>query len=223
MPASGVLDVAAGNQITTRAGRAIVTEVQPAGQETIIFADYGSGIPQPHVAEGIDGVSSPPEQDYPPFAMGSRVQVASSWLEDDIGRQGTVKQPPTAWELAGYEKVLLDGDAICRYFQRGALVAVPCSGGNGGQLSLVEAVPSELVAPARQASSRRHVPKGQACGWIEERLGNKRRKNSSVSYYYCWDDGEGRHRKSIPVRKRSMVQQMWGERRPVAGILAVLM
>lgn len=222
VPASPVLDVATGDQITTRAGRAIVTDVQPAGQETIIFADYGNGVPQPHVAEGIDAVSSPPKQQRSPFTMGSRVQVISSWLEDDIGRQGTVKRPPTVWELAGYEKVLLDGDAICRYFQRGALIAVLCSGGDNSQLRLVEAASSEPVSLVHKASPRRHVPKGQASGWIEERLGNKRRKNPSVSYYYCWDDGEGRHRRYIPVRKRGRVQQLWAERRSVAEILAAL-
>ena len=35
----------------------------------------------------------------------------------------------------------------------------------------------------RCSGGRRHRPKGQASGWIEERLGNRSRANPSVSYY----------------------------------------
>jgi hypothetical protein len=60
--------------------------------------------------------------------------------------------------------------------------------------------------------SRRHTPKGKACGWIEERQGNKSRKKASVSFYYKWDDAEGRGSRYIPAGKVQEVTAMVYER-----------
>jgi hypothetical protein len=57
-----------GDRLVTTSGIATVTHIDQAGNEQIFWADYGSGIPQPHVSEGILSVSpsssesSPPEQ-----------------------------------------------------------------------------------------------------------------------------------------------------------------
>jgi len=48
---------------------------------------------------------------------------------------------------------------------------------------------------------RRHTPKGKACGWIEERVVNKKREKPSVSYYHKWDDAEGSRSRYIPPGK----------------------
>jgi hypothetical protein len=40
-----------GEQITTRSGTARVTRLEPAGEEVIVWADYGSGIEHPHGRE----------------------------------------------------------------------------------------------------------------------------------------------------------------------------
>lgn len=140
VPQPPPLQVAPGDTITTCSGPATVTEVAIAGQAQLIFADYGSGIPQPHIPEGIDSISSPPEHSPSPSS----------------GR------------------------------------------------------------------TRRHTPKGDASGWIEERMGNKSRKTPTLSYYYCWDDAAGRHRKYIPARKLWRVQQLWDMRRSVDEILEYL-
>lgn len=44
-------DVCLGGLITTRSGTAAVTQIQRLGRELILWADYGSGIAQPHVRE----------------------------------------------------------------------------------------------------------------------------------------------------------------------------
>jgi hypothetical protein len=124
-----------GDRLTTTSGIATVTHIDQAGSEAVIWADYGSGISQPHVSEGIMAVS-PPE---------------------------------------------------------------------------------------RSPRSRRHTPKGKACGWIEERQGNKARKKASVSHYYKWDDVEGRGSRYIPAGKVARVREMvYGESRSVAEVLEVL-
>jgi hypothetical protein len=118
-----------GDRLLTTSGIATVTHIDQAGNEQIFWADYGSGISQPHVSEGILLVS-PPEQ--------------------------------------------------------------------------------------KLARSRRHIPKGKACGWIEERRGNKARKKASVSHYYKWDDVEGRGSRYIPAGKVERVREfmsgvvVWG-------------
>jgi hypothetical protein len=124
------------DRLLTTSGIATVSHIDQAGNEQIFWADYGSGIPQPHVSEGILSVS-PPEQ--------------------------------------------------------------------------------------KLARSRRHTPKGKACGWIEERQGNKARKKASVSHYYKWDDAEGRGSRYIPAGKVEQVKEMvYGESRSVAEVLGFL-
>ncbi|WP_346293968.1 hypothetical protein [Sphaerothrix gracilis] len=81
--------------------------------------------------------------------------------------------------------------------------------------------------PVQRSQQRRHSPKGQACGWLEERIGNKKRKNPTTSYYYCWDEviqpGETRRQKVyVKVRKMMQVRQMIDERRSVEEILTFL-
>ena len=83
------------------------------------------------------------------------------------------------------------------------------------------------LSPPEQLSKRRHSPKGEACGWIEERLGNKGRKNPSVSYYYCWDEvistGETQRQKLyIKVKQLATVRRMLDERRSVEEIVRIL-
>jgi hypothetical protein len=41
--------VSLGFRITTRSGTAVVRQIERAGRELIYWADYGSGIAQPHV------------------------------------------------------------------------------------------------------------------------------------------------------------------------------
>jgi len=82
--------------------------------------------------------------------------------------------------------------------------------------------PPEHRAALSGRRTRRHIPKGHACGWIEERIGNRSRKKPSVSYYYCWDDKDERHRKYIPVRKLWRVQQLWHEQKSVDEIVTYL-
>jgi hypothetical protein len=133
----------AGDRLLTTSGIATVTHIDQAGNEQVFWADYGSGIPQPHVSEGILSVSPSPSESSPP--------------EQKLAR------------------------------------------------------------------SRRHTPKGKACGWIEERQGNKARKKASVSHYYKWDDAEGRGSRYIPAGKVERVREMvYGESRSVAEVLEVL-
>jgi hypothetical protein len=133
----------AGDRLLTISGIATVTHIDQAGNEQIFWADYGSGIPQPHVSEGILSVSPSPSESSPP--------------EQKLAR------------------------------------------------------------------SRRHTPKGKACGWIEERQGNKARKKASVSFYYKWDDAEGRGSRYIPAGKVEQVREMvYGESRSVGEVLGFL-
>jgi len=69
---------------------------------------------------------------------------------------------------------------------------------------------------------RRHSPRGQASGWIEERQGNCKRKIPSTSYYYGWQDQGGKYKRYIPAAKVYRVQQMIAERKTVAQILSFL-
>lgn len=77
-----------------------------------------------------------------------------------------------------------------------------------------------LEPPPRK--QRRHSPKGKASGWIEERLGNLKRRNPSTSNYYCWQQGTTRGKQYIPARKLSTVQQMIDQRCSVDEILDLL-
>jgi hypothetical protein len=124
-----------GDRLTTSAGIATVTHIDQVGKEQVFWADYGSGIAQPHVSEGILSVSSPEH-------------------------------------------------------------------------------------PSR---TRRHIPKGQACGWIEQRTGNKKREKPSVSHYYKWDGVGGRGSRYIPAAKLAKVTALiYEQRRSVDDVLQFL-
>jgi hypothetical protein len=125
-----------GDRLTTSAGIATVTHIDQAGKEAVIWADYGSGISQPHVSEGIMAVSPPKQTKIP--------------------------------------------------------------------------------------RSRRHTPKGKASGWIEERVGNKKREKPSVSHYYRWENAEGKHSRYIPAGKLDEVRSLVEKRGAIAQILHVL-
>jgi hypothetical protein len=86
--------------------------------------------------------------------------------------------------------------------QGGRSVGGSCSGGN------------------RRKKRRRHTPKGSACGWIEERVGNRKRSHPTVSYYYRWDEPEGRGTVYVPVAIAPVVKRMVEvERQPVSRVL----
>ncbi len=76
--------------------------------------------------------------------------------------------------------------------------------------------------------NRRHSPKGHAVGWLEERLGNLKRRTPSTSYFYCWQDGVSdsekprRHKHYVPVRHMADVRQMINQRCSVDDILSFL-
>lgn len=125
-----------GHTLTTRAGTATITRLEPAGTQQIIWADYGSGIEQPHIVEALLS----PEQHDQPSAL----------------------------------------------------------------------------------ASRRHSAKGQAVGWIEERLGNLKRKHPSTSYYYCYQEGDRRNKHYVPVRHMADVRAMVNHRCSVDDILSFL-
>jgi hypothetical protein len=129
------LDLFLGDTIASRSGMATVTRTESVGLEQIIWADYGSGIEQPHVSEGL---LSPEQQPQP------------------------------------------------------------------------------------QPQQRRHSSKGKAVGWIEERIGNKKRKNPSTSYYYCWQEGERRMKVYVKARKMYRCHQMIEARCSVDDILQFL-
>jgi hypothetical protein len=69
---------------------------------------------------------------------------------------------------------------------------------------------------------RRYSDKGSASGWLEKRLGNKHRKNPSVSYYYGWLDQGHQCQRYVPVAKVGQVTQMISDRCGVEEILALL-
>lgn len=83
-------------------------------------------------------------------------------------------------------------------------------------------IPTALAASDRRSGGRRHRPKGQASGWIEERLGNRGRTNPSVSYYYRWDSPKGRVSEYIRAGLLERVERMIAEQRPALEILRVV-
>ncbi|MDX2215254.1 MAG: hypothetical protein SFY66_18465 [Oculatellaceae cyanobacterium bins.114] len=50
-----------GEATSTTSGIATITRTEPAGNEQIIFADYGSGIEQPHISESLLPPESTPQ------------------------------------------------------------------------------------------------------------------------------------------------------------------
>lgn len=71
-------------------------------------------------------------------------------------------------------------------------------------------------------SAKRRSPKGQASGWIEERIGNRKRAKPSTSYYYCFEQLGKRQKLYIPSGKLHRVQSLIAERKPIAEVLAAL-
>ena len=69
---------------------------------------------------------------------------------------------------------------------------------------------------------RRHRDKGSASGWIEERTGNRGRKQPSVSYYYRWDSHKGRVSEYIRASKVTQVARLIAAERPALEILKVV-
>lgn len=91
--------------------------------------------------------------------------------------------------------------------------------------------PEPLSEPKRSPDSGNSRPKrysrpGQASGWIEERVGNKKRKTPTTSYFYCFDGKEdGRQKRTrvyVPVGKMARVRQMVDQRCSVEEILQVI-
>jgi hypothetical protein len=78
-----------GDRLTTSAGVATVTHIDQAGKEQVIWADYGSGISQPHVSEGIMAVS-PPERS-PRSRRHTPKGKASGWIEERQGNKARKK------------------------------------------------------------------------------------------------------------------------------------
>ena len=69
---------------------------------------------------------------------------------------------------------------------------------------------------------RRHRDKGRASGWIEERTGNRGRKQPSVSYYYRWDSHKGRVSEYIRASQVMRVAKLIEAERPALEILRVV-
>lgn len=100
----------------------------------------------------------------------------------------------------------------------------------GDAIQPIATLPQSSSPPeqnARAGKQRQHSPKGQACGWIEERMGNKQRQHPTTSYYYCWDEaiapGETRRQKVyVKVGQLAIVRRMIAEKRLVAEIVGIL-
>ncbi|MEM6518924.1 MAG: hypothetical protein AAF722_06270 [Cyanobacteria bacterium P01_C01_bin.70] len=71
-------------------------------------------------------------------------------------------------------------------------------------------------------SRRKHRAPGNASGWIEERTGNRKRANPSVSYYYRWDSHKGRVSEYIRASQVTRVAGLIEAERPALEILKVV-
>ncbi len=69
---------------------------------------------------------------------------------------------------------------------------------------------------------RKHRVPGNASSWIEERTGNKKRANPSVSYYYRWDSPKGRVSEYIRASQVTRVARLIVAERPALEILRVV-
>ena len=87
---------------------------------------------------------------------------------------------------------------------------------SGGRRTMV---PKPLDAVG---SKRKHRAPGNASGWIEERTGNKKRANPSVSYYYRWDSHKGRVSEYIRASQVTRVARLIAAERPALEILKVV-
>ena len=82
--------------------------------------------------------------------------------------------------------------------------------------------PIEAEPMTKSDGHRRHRHKGQASGWIEERTGNQKRKQPTISYYYRWDSPAGRVNEYIRASKLARVNQLVEADRPALEILRVV-
>lgn len=76
--------------------------------------------------------------------------------------------------------------------------------------------------PVEKSASRQHRPKGRASGWIEERMGNQKRKNPSTSHYYRWDSPQGRVNEYIRASRVTRIHQLIDDGLPALEVLRVV-
>ncbi|MEO0706822.1 MAG: hypothetical protein AAF050_14300 [Cyanobacteria bacterium J06649_5] len=69
---------------------------------------------------------------------------------------------------------------------------------------------------------RKHRAPGNASGWLEERTGNRKRANPSVSYYYRWDSPKGRVSEYIRASQVMRVTGLIEAERPALEILKIV-
>ncbi|MEA5464756.1 hypothetical protein [Leptothoe sp. PORK10 BA2] len=107
---------------------------------------------------------------------------------------------------------------------------------NGAQLALLPELVVYQRVDLRSGGKRTMVPKpldsaenrrkhrahGHASGWIEERIGNRGRKQPSVSYYYRWDSPRGRVSEYIRASKLARVTGLIEAERPALEVLRVV-
>jgi hypothetical protein len=206
------LELFPGDLITTSSGEAIVTGFAQAGQERIIFADYGSGISQPHVQESLLS----PEQK---FEIGDKSDAFAVGDKSDALAVGDRVQVIRGC-CSGLTSIVTAIDPNYAH-------SIALEPGKGRfKPSMLEKIsrssPPEQLPGKSSQPQRRHSPKGQATGWIEERIGNKQRKNPCTSYYYCWQEGERRMKVYVKARKMYRLQQMVEARCSVGEILSFL-
>ncbi|MEM0978642.1 MAG: hypothetical protein AAGH78_00070 [Cyanobacteria bacterium P01_H01_bin.58] len=97
---------------------------------------------------------------------------------------------------------------------------------NGMQLALLSCSGGSVAVRRKPCavveSRRKHRAPGNASGWIEERTGNRKRANPSVSYYYRWDSHKGRVSEYIRASQVTRVAGLIEEERPALEILKVV-
>jgi hypothetical protein len=76
--------------------------------------------------------------------------------------------------------------------------------------------------PLDAVGKRKHRAPGNASGWIEERTGNRKRANPSVSYYYRWDSHKGRVSEYIRAGQVTRVAGLIEAEWPALEILKVV-
>jgi len=218
-----------GDVLSTTSGEAIVTRTELLdGGECIAWADYGSGVEHPHAPEY-----------RPTLKVGDRLQVKQWLYGEHVWADAIITTDPDGlvadWIATTSQGHTVTGRTVvnkwflrnCRpHFLKDEGRRMKAEGERQkdegkrqNPFSSFILHPSALASPSRR---RRYPGKGKASGWIEERKGNRKRKNPSISHYYRWEDTGGKHSKYIQVRKVARVQQMIGAGCPVGEILEVL-
>jgi hypothetical protein len=204
IPPYALQNPSVGEAIATSSGLATVTRTEQAGGERIIFADYGSGIEQPHVSEGIRQFVEPSEV---------KAIAPSGWIQTKDGRNlnplyyytsSPEQQPSEPYEV----HVFSDGTRSVRTDN-----PMP------GISHKIEYISPEPQPLKRQ---RRHSPKGKASGTIKERRGNTKRDRPSISYYYEWLEKGKKRSIYIPSRQVGQVRAMIDRRCSVDEILSAI-